>query len=220
MISKSIIEFLNLLKLNNTREWFHANKELYDQAKKDFEVYTSELIKEISLFDKSVEYLEPKDCIFRIFRDIRFSKDKTPYKVNFGAYIVKGGKKGGNAGYYIHIQPGESFLAGGIYMPPPEILKTLRNGIYENIDEFLKIISSKSFIKYFDKVDGEKTKNVPPGFPKEFEHADFLKFKSYNVIHYINDELLVKNSFDKYALGVFREMLDFNNFINNCIEEI
>jgi uncharacterized protein (TIGR02453 family) len=220
MISSNILKFLELLKLNNNREWYHSNKELYEKAKTDFEDYTAFLIKEISSFDKNVGYLEPKDCIFRIFRDVRFSKDKTPYKPNFGAYIVEGGKKSGHAGYYIHIQPGESFIAGGVYMPPSEILKSIRNGIYENIDEFIKIISTKSFIKYFGDVSGEKTKNIPTGFEKEFAHAELLKFKSYNVIHYLDDKILTNESFDNYTLTLFKEMYRFNDFINNCITDL
>ena len=139
MINKNILLFLNELKNNNNRDWFHANKPKYNEAKVEFENYINNLIPEIGKFDNEIKHLEAKECIFRIFRDVRFSKDKSPYKPNFGAYIVKGGKKSGNAGYYLHIEPENSFLGGGIYMPPSNILKAIRIEIYENIDEFKSI---------------------------------------------------------------------------------
>ena len=121
MITPTILEFLTLIKENNNREWFHENKALYNQAKNDFEVFVNLAINEISKFDKSIVSVDAKDCIFRIFRDVRFSKSKMPYKANFGAFIIKGGKKSPMAGYYIHVEPGNSFLAGGIYMPPADV---------------------------------------------------------------------------------------------------
>ena len=140
MLEKSLA-FLTVLKENNYKEWFHENKPLYEEAKKEFEPFVNILIQEIRSIDKEVGHLEPKDCIFRVFRDIRFSKDKTPYKTNFGAFVAKGGgRKSEFGGYYFHLEPDNCLLAGGIWMPQPDILKAMRQEIYHNIDEFLEIL--------------------------------------------------------------------------------
>jgi len=136
MISPNIIKFLTTLKENNNRDWFNKNKKWYQRSIEEFEVYVNCLIGEIQKFDVDIRFLAAKDCIFRIYRDIRFSKDKSPYKTNFGAFIVKDGRKSGNAGYYLHIEPGSSFLGGGIYMPPAETLRVVRKEIFENTKEF------------------------------------------------------------------------------------
>ncbi|HEY4785942.1 MAG TPA: DUF2461 domain-containing protein, partial [Bacteroidales bacterium] len=155
MLEKSL-SFLTVLKDNNYKEWFHENKPLYEEAKKEFESFVSLLIKEIKAIDGDIGYPEPKDCIFRIFRDIRFSNDKTPYKTNFGAFMAKGGnRKSEYGGYYFHLEPGNSLLAGGIWMPQPGILKAIREEIFHNIDEFLAIIESKEFKKQFGELDRE-----------------------------------------------------------------
>src|SRR3989304_4261485 len=136
MLKKSTLTFLKKLKKNNNREWFNANKHLYDDARYDFEVFVFDLIQNISVFDESVSGLEPKDCLFRIYRDVRFSKDKAPYKQNFGAVIQIGGRKSSKSGYYIHLEPGgKNMLASGIYMPMPDKLSSVRNHVAENFKE-------------------------------------------------------------------------------------
>ncbi len=149
MLSKNLLHFLSDLKKNNHKEWFHENKPRYQLVKKEFEQFIAHVIADISQFDASVKNLEPKHCIFRINRDIRFSNDKSPYKSNFGGFIVPGGRNAGHAGYYIHIEPENCFLAGGIYMPPPDRLKAVRTEIYENTDSFKKILNDKNFKKAF-----------------------------------------------------------------------
>lgn len=144
--------------------------------------------------------------------------DKTPYKTNFGAYIVKGGKKSGLAGYYFHIEPGLSMLAGGVYMPPPDVLKKLRTEIYENIDEFLGIINNRNFVKHFGKLDDDmKLKSAPKDFPKDFPDIEYLKFKNYSVAKNINSELLHSNKLMDEVLTVFAALIPFNKFLNNAI---
>jgi uncharacterized protein (TIGR02453 family) len=214
MIKKSTFEFLVALKQNNNREWFQANNSGYSEAKLDFEQFVSALIAEISKFDPPIGVIKPGDCIFRIFRDVRFSKDKSPYKTNFGAYIVQGGKKSGLAGYYFHIDPGECFVAGGIWHPDPETLKKLRKEIFENMDEFLLILNDKEFSKHFDQIYGEKLINPPSGFPADFPHIDILKYKDYNVYkEFPYQELFTKNIIEK-AAGLYKIMYPFNRFIN------
>jgi uncharacterized protein (TIGR02453 family) len=219
-MNSTILHFLKELAGNNDREWFHKNKDMYVRAKQEFELVTGLLLSEITKFDKSVSGLQPKDCIFRIFRDVRFSNDKSPYKTNFGTYISRGGRKGGYAGYYLHIEPDSYFLAGGIYMPPSPVLKSIRNEIYHNLQEFKEIIAAKSFKKYFGEIEGAKLTDPPRGFPKDLPEADLLKYKDYNVVHYLTEQQLTGNGFISYAAMVFREMLPFNRFLNQAVEGV
>jgi uncharacterized protein (TIGR02453 family) len=219
MISTRITDFLEALKENNNRDWFQKNKKWYDEIKAEFDVFTTALIANISKIDKDIAYLEPKDCTYRIYRDTRFSLDKTPYKTNIGAYIVKGGKKSGLAGYYFHIEPGLNMLAGGIYMPMPDVLKKLRTEIYENIDEFLEIINNKQFVKHFGKIDVDmKLKSAPKDFPKDFQYIEYLKFKNYSVSKSFNNELLHSNKIMDEVTTVFSALLPLNRFLNNAVE--
>jgi uncharacterized protein (TIGR02453 family) len=220
MISDGILHFLKELARNNNKVWYQKNKDLYIRAKHDFELVTGLLINEIGKFDKNVSGCLPKDCIFRIFRDVRFTSDKTPYKTNFGAYISRGGRKGGYAGYYLHIEPGSYFLAGGIYMPPPPVLKAIRNEIYHNIDEFLEILGQKKFREYFGRIWGEKLTAPPRGFSKDFPEIELLKYKHYNVMHELDEQKLTGKDFISYAADVYHEMLPFNRFLNQAIEGV
>ncbi len=220
MISKNLINFLETLKENNTREWFNANKAWYNEVKVEFESFTSKMITVVGNIDKEVAYLEPKDCLFRIYRDTRFSNDKTPYKTNMGSYVVKGGRNSGYAGYYFHIEPGVSFLAGGIYMPMPDVLKKLRTAIYENIDEFLEIINNSVFIKHFGKIeDDAKLKTPPKGFPKEFEHIEYLKFKNYSVLKNVPVKLIHSEKLFEEMKEVFIVLKPLIHFLNQAISE-
>ncbi|MBN2350389.1 MAG: DUF2461 domain-containing protein [Bacteroidales bacterium] len=220
MITPIIFEFLSHLKENNNREWFHANKEMYNKARGDFEIFVNLAINEISKFDPSIVSTDAKDCIFRIFRDVRFSKNKMPYKPNFGAYIIKGGRKSNMAGYYVHVEPGASFLAGGIYMPPSDILKVVRNEIYENPDEFKNIINNAAFKQYFQELFNEKLTNPPRGFPKEFEDIELLKYKHYIVDYPVKDtDLLNRNFIEGLMTDVFKQLTLFNSFLNRAINE-
>ena len=217
MISNSIINFLDELKQNNNREWFHENKPKYEKAKKDFEDFVKSFIPMIMEIDKDIGYLEPKDCIFRIFRDVRFSKDKSPYKNNFGSFFVKGGRKSGFGGYYLHIEPNNNFIGGGIHMPPGNVLKAIRTEIYENIDEFKSIISEKKLISYYGNIDADKLKSAPRDFPKDFKDIDLLKFKSYTLGKRIDLELLQSNNFVKELSNAFKILVPFVKFLNRAI---
>lgn len=218
MISTKITDFLEALKANNNREWFSKNKNWFEEAKNEFELFTGSIIAVFGKIDKDIAYLEPKDCTYRIYRDTRFSPDKTPYKINFGAYLVKGGKKSGNGGYYFHIEPGLNMLAGGIYMPMPEVLKKLRKEIYENIDEFLEIINNKTFLKHFGKIDDEtKLKTPPKDFPKDFPHIELLKFKNYTVAKDIPPLLLHSEKLMNEIVEVFTALIPLNRFLNNAL---
>lgn len=147
MIQKETIAFLKNLKKNNERDWFQANKKAFDAAQDNMTAFAGYLIGEIGKFDEGVAGLDPKACVFRIYRDTRFSKDKSPYKTNLGAYIAPGGRKSMLPGYYFHLEPGASFVAGGKHIPDgPELLK-IRNAIVDNTPAFLEIVEKKSFQK-------------------------------------------------------------------------
>lgn len=212
------IQFLRQLKVNNNREWFNENKTDYEEARKQFEIFVISLIKEISLFEKNISGLGAKKTIFRIYRDVRFSKDKTPYKTAFGSYIAPGGRKSILAGYYVHIEPGASFLAGGMHSPPSENLAKIRQEILYNIDEYKSIINNKSFINNFETVKGEKLKRPPKGFPADFPDIELLKNKDYIVIHNISDELILKDSFLNYSNKLFEKMKPLNDFLNRALD--
>ena len=219
MNTKEILNFINELSANNNREWFTANKPRYEKIKNSFIQFLDELIPEIARFDPSVASIEGKSCVFRIYRDVRFSHDKSPYKTHFGAMIMPGTRKSeihNIAGYYIHIESGQSMLAGGAYMPPSDWLKAIRKEITYQTEEFKAIIENKDFKKYFGKVDGEKLQRPPQGFDANHPEIELLKHKSYLAVHSLKDkELEIKNPV-KYFAGVFKAMYPFNQFLNEA----
>lgn len=218
-IKKETLQFLNALKQNNNRDWFTENKPLFTNAQDNFKAFVDELIPKIALFDTTVEKLEAKNCIFRIYRDTRFSKDKTPYKTNFGAAISKGKGLASHAGYYIHLEPDNCFIAGGIYMPEPKNLKAIRQEISDYSEDFLKIIRNQSLEQDL-KLDADKLIKVPQGFDKENPMAEYLKFKHFTVIHYLKNEQILKESFLEYCSGIFEKMYPFNCFLNRAIQQL
>ena len=215
---KIILDFLKKLKKNNNRDWFADNKKKFVEAKDAFEPAVQKLIDGISKFDKSLAEVEAKQCIYRIYRDIRFSKDKTPYKTNFGAVMGKGGRKSTTAFYYIQVEPGDnSFIAGGLYMPEGEKLKKIRQEIDYNPDDFKKILNKKSFKQYFPEIEGEKLKKAPKGYAPDDPNIELLKHKSYIVVHRFTDAQVLNNDFTKDCIKMFKEMKPFNDFLNMAI---
>jgi uncharacterized protein (TIGR02453 family) len=184
------LEFLKGLEKNNNRKWFQAHRKQYEEARAEVLAFVEILVAEIGKFDPDLGPVNPKSALFRINRDIRFSRDKSPYKTNFGAFISRDGKKSGYAGYYFHIDPSGCFIAGGIYHPEPEVLKKVRQEIFENPEEFLEIILDETFRDYFGEMYDERLKTPPRGFPKEFAHIDLLRYKSYLVSRDLPDRLL------------------------------
>ena len=215
-INKSTLDFLTAIMCNNNRDWFIANRPLYLEAKENFEAFVQAIIDKIIVFEPLMKGLEAKSCVFRINRDIRFSKDKSPYKTHFGAFILRGGKNNGDkyAGYYFHIEPGKSIMAGGAYTPPGPWLSSIREKISEQPGEFIKITNSKEFIKYFGGIDGEKLKTAPKGYPSNHPHIELLKFKSYLVVNEASDKMVLSNDFKDHVLKVFRAMKPLNDFLN------
>ena len=216
---KEVIQFLQLLERNNDREWFNANRPLYDHARERFELTVTSIIAGISSFDKSIGILPAKECMFRIYRDVRFSKNKLPYKINMGASIKPGGRKGGRAGYYIHIESGRSFVGGGIYMPESETLKKIRQEIYFNADEFKMIIQHANFKKVLGELSSEDMLKRPPkDFPSDFADISLLKYKSYVVNQTLTDEEVVSGNLSTVAIDVFKAMKPFIDFLNRAID--
>ena len=210
--------FLRQLKENNNREWYHANKEVYGEAKQEFEHITELLIHEVVQFDKNIAGLQPKDCIFRIFRDVRFSADKSPYKTNFGTFLVPGGRKSMNAGYYLHIEPGGSMIATGIYMPPSPILMAIRKDIYAYTEEFKNIIQSKEIRELFGEISGEKLKSPPRGFSKDFPDVELLKYKSYGLIREKSDREMMNPDILKEIITCYKASQKLIHFLNEAIQ--
>lgn len=220
MIPANIFQFLTALKENNSREWFHANKPWYQQAKSEFDIVATQLIAMINSIDPEVGLPSVNDCTFRIFRDTRFSNNKEPYKTNFGTYVTRGGKKSQFAGYYLHLEPGACFLAGGIYMPEPRVLNAVRQEIFHLTNEFKEIIHHPDFVESFGKIDGEKLKTAPKGYDKNWPDIDLLRLKSYNTMHYITDaEVLSPNLPAKMHL-IYSRMKPFNDFINRVVADL
>lgn len=220
MINPELFRFLKELKKNNYKEWFDENRFLYNSLRKEFEQFINLVIAEIGQFDRLSAQTTASASIFRINRDIRFSNNKEPYKTNFGAFIAKGGRKGQNAGYYVHIEPGECFLAGGIYMPSAPVLKAIRSEIFENLDAFRQIVNARSFKQHFGtEFWGDKLSSAPRGFPKDFEGLDYLKYKHYTIFKQEPDNIYTKPTLMKEIKNVFQAMAGFNSFLNHAVED-
>ena len=212
-MQSSTLQFLRNLEKNNNRDWFNENKTLYQEAQQDVISFVEKLMEEMADFDEEIGKLEAKKSVFRIYRDTRFSKDKTPYKTNFGAGLGMG--KGNKiSGYYLHIEPGKSFLAGGVYKPEPSVLKTIRQEISAFGDEFKAILEQDEFRNYFRGLSVEdKLKKVPQGFEKDYKMAEYLKLKHFIVTHPVSDEqLLSENAFKEFA-KIFKAMKPLNDFL-------
>jgi uncharacterized protein (TIGR02453 family) len=220
MLQPSTIKFLKDLKKNNDRSWFEGHRKEYDSAKADFHLLVEGLIKGIAVFDPPIAALTAKDCLFRINRDVRFSKDKSPYKNNMAGYFNKGGKKSKGSGYYLHIEPGKSFAAGGTWMPEPADLAKIRQEIDYDWADWKKIIGNAGFKKQF--VAGVDNSNIlvrpPKGYDENNPAIEFLKMKSFVVIKPFTDAALLDRSFVKEVAKTFQAMKPMIDFLNKAIE--
>jgi uncharacterized protein (TIGR02453 family) len=213
-----IQSFLRSLSKNNNREWFEKNKPKYLEAKILFEDFVEAFHAELLKFDESLAGLNPRKLAFRIYREVRFSKDKRPYKTNIGAGLSAHGKMDQEPGYYIHIEPGKSFIAGGYYMPNPENLSKIRQEIDYDSKTFLNILNDKKFKKYFKGLDVfDKLKTAPKGYPKDHAHIDLLKNKSFVVSHYFTDKEVLDKKFVKTVAEVAKAIKPLNDFLLNAV---
>ncbi len=222
MIFPSTLLFLKALKKNNNKEWFDKNREKYIIAKNNFEEVISDLLEKMILFDNDLKELSSKDCIFRINRDIRFSKNKTPYKISRSASFNKGGKKSVNAGYYFHLQPGgNSFVGGGLWMPQSEDLKKLRQEIDYCFPEFKKIIAAPEFKKHYNELEKDEKQmlvNVPKGYDKENPAVDFLRMKSFVATKNLSDAEVLSPKLTNEIIQSFKALMPLVKFINRAFE--
>ena len=219
MVPNTIMIFLEGLTANNTRDWFNENKASYLKALTGYEELVERLISGIGIFDDDVVGLKPKDAIFRIYRDVRFSQDKSPYKNHFGAFVAKGGRKG-DAGYYIHIAPNASMLAGGVWRPEAVNLKKIRKAIDLYHEEFLEIINEKEFKKWFGQVDtNDSLTRVPSGYSLDSPVANYLKMKSFTVGHHFTNSEVSASDFESKVVEGSRAMFRFNQFLREAVEE-
>jgi len=214
------LHFLKRLKENNNREWFANQRDEYERAKNSFSGFIEKLIIQINEFDSTIGPLEPKDCIFRIFRDVRFSRNKDPYKENMGAYIAKGGRKRGFAGYYFHLEPSASFISGGIYMAPTEIMRRIREDIELYSNEFCPIVESKLFMQTFESLGNEKLKRVPTGFSADSPVSEYLKLKNITPAVSLDDTELTNNNILSKTVDTFKIMSPLIAFLNRSIEGV
>ncbi len=206
--------FLRELSANNNKEWFDAHKKEYQQARSAFVAFVDSLISDIAAFDESLQGVESKQCIFRINRDIRFSKDKTPYKTNFGALLGDKGKKSEGTGYYIHVKPDESFAGGGIYMPTPDKLAAIRQEIDYNPAPLTQLIESRDFQETFGEIKGEALKTAPKGYPKDHPNIQLLRLKSFYVLKNFSDDEMTSKSAHTSILDTYRKAKKFNEYLN------
>lgn len=216
MLKKSTIQFLSDLKANNNRDWFQANKQTYQAAKTDFHTLVQQLIDAIGVFEPAIGHLAPKNCVFRINRDVRFSKDKSPYKSNFGANIVAGGKKSGNAGYYLHIEPSSCFIGGGKYMITPAELKKIRQEIGYNPDSLKNIINDAAFKAHFGELQGQQLKTAPKGYPKDHPEIKLLRYKNFYVSKNLSPDAIFESSFVQEVAATLKTMKPLNDFFNQA----
>lgn len=218
MDASLVLDFLTQLKQNNNRDWFQGNKKWYEASKKEVENFVTGMITTISAIDPSIQAPAMKDCMFRIFRDVRFGADKSPYKTNFGAFIAKGGRKSSYPGYYFHFEPGESMLAGGVYQPGPDTLRLLRNEVYFHSSELKQILEKPSFKKYFGQLgDFDKMKKAPRDYPADFPDIDLLKYRSYIVSQNIPDKIVISDDYQKQVVEMIKELQPFIAFLNRAI---
>jgi uncharacterized protein (TIGR02453 family) len=218
MLQPATLKFLTSLTKNNDKAWFDEHRDSYQEAKEDVEQLVDSILQAMTPLEPALGEQKAKNCVFRIFRDVRFSKDKTPYKTHFGAYFSKGGRKFPGAGYYLHIEPGKSFAAGGIWMPEPALLKAVRQEIDYNLDEFLGIANGKEFKKLFGKIDGEQLKNLPQGYEADNPAAMFLKFKSFTVSSPVADKDITGKALVSKCVQRFSAMKGLVDFLNRGMD--
>ena len=214
MLSKITFAFLKAVKENNNLEWMNKNRDLYHMERDIFLWFSKELIEKISKMDKSIWELQVKNATFRFNKDIRFTKDKSPYKGNFWVIIREEGKHGSGAGYYVHIEPGECFMGGGLYRPSAPVLQRVRNHIAKNYKKLEKIITTPAFKKIFGSLIGEELKKMPRWFNPDHKAGRLLKMKSRFVKHDIPDKVVTQEDFINYCVSIAKIQKPLNDFLN------
>ena len=220
MIQKNTLDFLKQLQVNNNKPWFDAHKDIYSIARQAFVESVEEMIDTLKNFEPDMANLTAKECIFRINRDVRFSKNKLPYKNNMSAYFNRAGKKGMGAGYYMHIEPGNSFAAAGVWMPEAPNLSKIRQEIDYNLDEWKKILGNATFKKMFTTgIDSsEKLVRPPKGYEESNPAIEFLKLKSFVASRRFDDLAILDKSFMSELSRTFKAVKPMVDFINRSLD--
>lgn len=217
---KQILEFLKSLAANNNREWFADNKDKYLYIKSRCEDVAANLILAVAEYAPDAAKLSVADCTYRIYRDTRFSPDKTPYKTHFGIFVNPPfGKKSPTAGYYLHIEPGNCMFAAGNICHPSPVLKAIRQAIYDNTDEYIGIVESPEFKQYFKTVGENPLKTAPKGFPKDWEFADYIKPRDFIACVRLSDTEICSGRIGDILRPIIAQSKRFNDFMNYTIED-
>lgn len=221
MNTQLIYGFLKDLSANNNREWFNAHKAQYEQAKTEFDILTAALINRIGTFEEDVRGMQPSQCTYRIYRDLRFTQDKTPYKTHMGTYVNPKGKKSTHCGYYLHIEPDKCMLCVGSICWPTKILKALRESIVDNIDEYISIVENPDFKKYFPVIGSDWLKSAPAGFNKKYKYIKYLLPKDFGLNCQVPDSFFLENtdSLMDRVEKIFRQAKPFADFTNYTIDD-
>ena len=216
---KEVLEFFRVLAANNDRAWFQANKARYLEVKAIHEAFTGKLIERLAAFDATIAGVAVKDCVFRVYRDTRFSGDKRPYKTHAGAFIARGGRMAPRGGYYLHVQPGNCLLAGGIWCPDAALLKALRRDVFESFEEFESIVHAPAFARYYSLDEETSLKRVPPPFPADAPGARWTRLRSYTASCPLPDDFLDGEDAVERCAARLQLLYPLNRFLNYTVEE-
>jgi uncharacterized protein (TIGR02453 family) len=220
-LDKSTITFIADLRGNNQRDWFQANKSQYEAARQDFITFLDALLPAVAAFEPVALGQKGKDLLFRIYRDVRFSHNKSPYKDHFGAYLAEGGRKSINPGYYLHISSqDQSFIAAGLWMPPPAPLKAVRQEIDYNLGEFESIVKDPAFVRFFGEIEGEKLKTTPKGYEADNPALPYLRHKSWMVSHPLPDAVVSSEALFDEVLQAIELAQPFKEFLMHPMREV
>ena len=211
-----IFSFLSNLVANNNREWFNANKSTYNEAWAIFNDFLERLIAEIAKFEPAISFLTPKDCTYRIYRDLRFTQDKTPYKCHFGAYINEHGKKAYYGGYYIQIEPRQVMLGSGVWWLPAKEMRALRQSIVDQADLYGSIVENPAFKAICPIIGMDHFKRVPNGLPKDFPNPEYILCKDYTCYTSLPQKQFQKSTIEEIA-EKFHIMKPFNDFLKENV---
>jgi uncharacterized protein (TIGR02453 family) len=215
---EQVLSFLRDLSENNNRDWFNTHKTRYQEALDYFRNFAGELLGGMSAFDPSLGNLEAKDTIFRIYKDVRFSRDKSPYKTHFGCWMTKGGRKSTDAGYYFHLEPGKSFMAAGVWMPPGEQLKLIRQEIVFNPDAYFKVINDPRLKDRYERGGKEDMlKKGPAGFSKDFEYLEEIKYKHYIFSRNYSDAELLESRLAERVAEDYKGLYPLVSYLNHAM---
>lgn len=214
-IQKSALSFLQDLKRNNNREWFTENKKRFQFENDQFISFAEDILQEMNKSD-NIETPTGKKSVFRIYRDIRFSKNKTPYKTHFSGSFKRATEEL-RGGYYFHIEPGNSFIGGGFWGPNPKDLLRIRKEIQTDASELKEIINAKQFVSTFGQLDGEKVKTVPRGFDKNHPDLELLRFKQFIISKKISDKEILHENFSSKVSETFKAMRPFFNYMSSVL---